>query len=159
MKQTMKTIILVMSLVSANTFVMAQNENEIRKELERNFELTNQKEQFATILTTILNAMAEQDTSIAALKINWNEVSKEVADSIYPAYKEYVKDIYRQNFTLEEIRQMNTYLASSVGQKVLRLTPWLMQAGMKFFENEKYMNTYKRVMIKSILNKSTELDK
>lgn len=157
MKRTMiKAIIFAMSLISANTIMMAQNDNEIGKELERNFELSNQKEQFATILTTMLNAMAKQDTSIASLKINWNEVSKEVTDSIYPAYKEYIKDIYRQNFTLEEIRQMNTYLASSVGQKVLRLTPLLMQAGMRFFENETYMNTYKRVIIGSILKKSTE---
>jgi hypothetical protein len=48
-----------------------------------------------------------------------------------PELKKRIVEIYKQNFTLAELKQMNDYLASPVGQKAVKLTPMIAEESIK----------------------------
>ena len=56
---------------------------------------------------------------------------KELNEILTPVVLKRMVELYHENFTLAELKQMNTFLASPVGQKNVRLTPIFAAEGMK----------------------------
>ena len=58
-------------------------------------------------------------------------VVEECIKVVMPKYKEVMLKLYAENYTLNEVKEMNAYLATPVGQKGIKLAPKFGFAGMQ----------------------------
>lgn len=125
MKKLFISLVLLMSVAAAN----AQTGNdELTKEINRAIDLSVSTLNFRQMMTTQLQSLVEQGV-IKAEKIE--PLVKEVEAWMIPRLKERMAALYKKHFTLEEMKQVNAYLTSPIGQKFLKLTPEFSLEGVK----------------------------
>ena len=139
-----------MALLMAVAVGQAQTANdEIMKEIERTFELQNTSKTFIETSVGQLKPLVDQGV-IKAEKLEG--VAKELEEVMVPVLKERLKGFYQENFTLDEMKQINDFLASPVGQKFVKLTPVMSQECAKAAQSpevrEKIQQLIMRVMEK-----------
>ena len=125
----MKKILISMMLLMSVASVYAQTENdEMSKEINQAIEASIGTLNFAQMMTTQLQPLVEQGV-IKAEKLQ--PLIKDVEAWMVPLLKEKMAALYRQHFTLEEMKQVNAYISSPIGQKFMKLTPKFSAAGME----------------------------
>ena len=125
----MKKIFVSMLLLMTVVGVQAQTANdEFTKEIERTIELSNPTKTFTETLNSQLKPLVAQGM-VSSDKIG--DIIKEIEQLMVPELKKRIVEIYKQNFTLAELKQMNYYLASPVGQKAVKLTPMIAEESIK----------------------------
>lgn len=121
MKRLFMSMLLLLALC---THTYAQTENSaFAAEVKKAFELQKLKENYVEGLKMGLEPLVAQGKITTE---NLNLYIKEVADYATPFILQAMEKFYVENYTLEEMRQMNAYMSSPVGQKTLRLTPKIM---------------------------------
>jgi hypothetical protein len=125
MKKLFISLMLLMSVAAAN----AQTGNdELTKEINQAIEASVGTLNFSQMMTTQLQPLVERGV-IKAEKLK--PLVKDVEAWMVPLLKERMAALYRQHFTLEEMKQVNAYLTSPIGQKFMKLTPEFSAAGVK----------------------------
>ena len=125
MKKLFISLVLLMSVTAVN----AQTEDdELSKEINQAIEMSISTLNFSELMTTQMQPLVEQGV-IKAEKLE--PLVKDVEVWMIPLLKEKMADLYREHFTLEEMKQVNAYLASPIAQKFMKLTPKFSEAGMK----------------------------
>ena len=136
MKRIFISMVLLISMVTVNAQTETKTQNatltetendELTTEINRAIELSNVTANFGSIMVTQLQPLVEQGLLSAE---NLPTMVKEIEEWILPNLKKRMVTLYKEHFTLDELKQMNAYLASPVGQKALKLTPEFAAEGM-----------------------------
>lgn len=121
-------MMLLMSVVA----VHAQTGNdELTKEINRAIELSNVTANFSKLMTDQMQPLVEQGLITAE---SVAPLVKEVEEWIIPQLKEKMFALYKKHFTLEEVKQINAFLSTPVGQKMQKLTPEFAAEGAKIVQ-------------------------
>lgn len=120
----------IASLVILNVdFACAQsNIDEMDKEITKAIELQHLDKTFEETMKTTVNQLIQQGT---LKESDLDALSKEMTTMVMPYLSKKIKDLYCQYYTLDEIKKLNEYLGSDLGQKTLRLTPLFTKVGME----------------------------
>ncbi len=127
----MKKIFILFSLLTALS-ITSFAQSAFDKEVERSLELQHQRDIFKQSMTQTMSVLYQQK-NIDASKLN--AAIDEITDACVPELTKTMKELYKQHFTLEELKQINDFLATPVGQKQLKLAPTFAVAGMQAMQN------------------------
>lgn len=142
----MKKFFLMMALLMAMSASQAQTANdELTKEINRTIELSNTTTTFTETLRLQFKPLVDQGL-IPAEKIS--PLIKELEQLLVPVLKERMIQLYKENFTLDELKQMNEYLASPLGQKFVKLTPMLSAEGTKIAQSPEMQQKMQQIMMR-----------
>lgn len=123
----MKKILLFMVLLVSAAVHAQTNADAFRAEVEKTIELQHSTDVFIEALKMQLQGL----TGTGALETEkLQPLVEEIGQAVVPALIERMHEIYKENFTLDEMKQINAYLATPVGQKVVKLTPMLSAEGV-----------------------------
>lgn len=125
MKRIVTFVLLVQALFTAHAQI---TDRVFAAEVKKSIELQNTKETFVETYKMAMQQFVDNGTLSAT---NLNLFANDIADYIIPLLTDRMEVLYYQNLTLDELKQLNEYLASSVGQKMIKLTPLFSNEGMK----------------------------
>ena len=143
-------------LVCCATGIYAQNssDSEFNAEVMRSFELQHTR---ATLQETILMQYKQpQNRAVFSMLTDQQleDMASEVVDLMVPKLQTKMFELYRQYLTLEELRQINDYLASPVGQKATKLVPLFTNEGTKIAQDPEVQAGIMEIVQRYILNTS-----
>lgn len=121
----------MMLLVSMVTACAQTGNDEFTKEVNRAVELQNVTSNFSQMMTQQMQPLVNQGMISAQ---NLSALIKEVEEYAAPLLKKKMAELYRKNFTLDDLKQINAYLSSPAGQKALKLMPEFAAEGMKIMQ-------------------------
>ena len=75
-------------------------------------------------------------------------IVKEFEEFAVPLLKKKMIALYKEKFTLEELKQINAYLSSPVGQKATKLMPEFAAEGMKIVQTPEAQQKTKEIVLK-----------
>lgn len=140
----MKKILISMMLLVAMTTAQAQD-YEFTREVNRNIALSHLTENFEEMVTTQMQQFVDEgiltQEKLAALV-------KEIEEFAMPLVKNKITELCKENFSLEEMKQMNAYLATPLGQKSQRLFPKFSQEGTKLMQTPEAQEKIKELCTK-----------
>ena len=144
----MKRILFSLSLLMTISFANAQTANdEITKEIERAIELSQATSTFYNSMNSMMQPLVAQGM------ISTDQLSgliTELEQLMVPALKEKISVLYRENFTLDELKQMNAYLASPLGQKAVKLTPMITSESMKLATSPDFQSKMQEIIMRNL---------
>lgn len=142
----MKRIYVIVVLLLTMVAVQAQTkDDEWKAEIDRNFTLSRTPETFAETMSSHLKPLVEQG-AIKAEQLD--PMVKEMSDVLLPALKELSMSFYKEHFTLDELKQINTYLASPIGQKTSKLTSELTQKAQAVGQTPEAQEKIQKILLK-----------
>ena len=142
MKRIYVFVVLLLTMVA----VQAQTkDDEWKVELDRTFTLSRTSESFVETMSSQLKPLVEQGT-IKAEQLD--PLVKELSDVLIPSLKEVSTNFYKEHFTLDELKQINAYLASPVGQKASKLTPELTIKAQGIIQTPESQEKIQKVLLK-----------
>ena len=118
----MKKILLFMALLVSATVQAQTYEEAFRAEVEKTIELQHSMDVFIETLKMQFQKLTENGT-LDTEKLQ--PLVEEIGQAMVPALTERMQEVYKENFTLDELKQINAYLATPVGQKGIKLSPML----------------------------------
>lgn len=142
----MKKILVSMMLLMAMTAVHAQVANdEFTKEINRAIELSNVTTNFTEGLSMQMQPLVNQGMFAAS---DLEAMVKELEEYAVPLLKKKMQELYREKFTLQELKQINAYLSSPVGQKATKLIPEFTSEGMKLMQTPEAQKKIQELALK-----------
>lgn len=142
MKKILISMMLLMSMAAAHA---QEATDEFTREIYRAIELQNVTSNFSQMMTQQMQPVVDQGMISAE---NLKALIKEVEDYAAPLLKKKMAELYRKNFTLEELKQINAYLASPAGQKALKLMPEFAAEGMKIMQTPEAQQKIQNLAVK-----------
>lgn len=88
-------------------------------ELDKVYQMENPNAVMTEILSSNFKTLVEQGMLTQA---KCDAMTQELADAIMPMVERLTKQLWRENFTYEELQQVGAWLSSTTGQKMLKLT-------------------------------------
>ena len=144
----MKRILISMALLLSMVAVQAQTQtktDEFTKEINKAIEVMNISGNFTQTLTDQMQPLVEQGLITAE---NVAPLVKEIETNMMPQMKERMAALYKANFTLEELKQINAFFSSTVGQKMQKLTPEFAAEGMKVVQTPEAQNKIQEIFLR-----------
>lgn len=135
----------MMLLVSMVTACAQTGNDEFTKEINRAIELQNVTSNFSQMMTQQLQTLVDQGMISAE---NLSALIKEVEEYAAPRLKKKMAELYKKNFTLDELKQINAYLSSPAGQKALKLMPEFSAEGMKIMQTPEAQKKLQEIALK-----------
>ena len=135
----------MMLLVSMVTACAQTGNDEFTKEVNRAVELQNVTSNFSQMMTQQMQPLVNQGMISAQ---NLSALIKEVEAYAAPLLKKKMAELYKKNFTLDELKQINAYLSSPAGQKALKLTPEFAAEGMKIMQTPEAQKKIQELALK-----------
>ena len=123
----MKKILLFMALLVSAVVQAQTNVDAFKAEVEKTIKLQHTTDVFVEGLKMQIQKLTETG-ALDAEKLQ--PLVEEIGQAVVPALTERMQEVYKENFTLDEMKQINAYLATPVGQKVVKLTPMLSVEGV-----------------------------
>lgn len=126
MRRLLGIVVLAMAVVlpmNAQT-----SEDEYSQEMRKSIELQHAKR---TLSETMRLQMQTLVSKGLLTDDKLQDVVDEMVQAMYPHLMKKLDALYREYFTLDELKEMNAYLASPVGQKGIMLTPLAANEGAK----------------------------
>ena len=116
MKRNLLTVVM---LLASTLFAFAQTTNdELENELNKLFDLKANSETVLESFGDQLGPIVESGFLSAEEAAN---MQKELVDALMPAIMEGTKKLYREAFSLDELKQINAFLGSEIGKKMIRV--------------------------------------
>lgn len=135
----------MMLLVSMVTACAQTGNDEFTKEVNRAIELQNVTSNFSQMMTQQMQPLVNQGMISAQ---NLSALIKEVEEYAAPLLKKKMAELYRKNFTLDDLKQINAYLSSPAGQKALKLMPEFAAEGMKIMQTPEAQKKIQELALK-----------
>ena len=133
----MKRILISMALLLSMVAVQAQTQtktDEFTKEINKAIALTDQ-----------MQPLVEQGMITAE---NVVPLVKEMGEWIMPKVKERVAALYKENFTLEEVKQINAFYSTPVGRKMQNLVAKFSAEGTKVAQTPEAQQKMQEIFIR-----------
>ena len=151
----MKKIISLVLLMLATMTVSAQTQNDaFANEVKKSIELQHMREMLTEMMVLHLKqalGQKSEQSSIPADKVE--AISKEVADVMLPKLEQILFEMYKENYTLEEMKQLNAYQATPLGQKGIKLAPKLSLAGSLVAQDPEVVSALQAIVAKYLQQK------
>lgn len=142
----MKKILISMMMLVAMSAAHAQQANdEFTKEVNRTIEISNVTETFINTMTTQMQQFVDQGL-LTSDKLT--AMVKDIEVFATPLLKNKMAELYRKNFTLEELKQLNAYLSSPLGKKTQKLVPEFTVEGMKLLQTPEVLQKIQEIALK-----------
>ncbi|MBR4264514.1 MAG: DUF2059 domain-containing protein [Bacteroidales bacterium] len=77
-------------------------------------------------------------------------MSEEIVDALMPKLVEMYTKFYAENYTLAEIKELNQFLSTPLGQKNIRLTPALSQLAVKATQDTDFLGAMNGIITKHV---------
>lgn len=145
----MKKILLFMVLLVSAAVQAQTNEEAFKTEVQKTIELQHTTDLFVEGLKMQLQKLTENG-ALDAEKLQ--PLVEEIGQAVVPALTERMNEVYKENFTLDELKQINAYLATPVGQKVVRLTPMLSAEGINVVQRPELQAKISAIISKYMKN-------
>lgn len=147
----MKRILISMMLLMAMTAAYAQTESdEMTSEINQIVELSNISNNFMETLVTQMQPLVEQGYVSAD---DLPALIMDIEAFASPLMKKKMAELYKANFTLEELKQIHAYLSSPAGRKATKLIPEFTMEGMKIMQTPEAQKKIQEIAAK-YLNRS-----
>lgn len=142
----MKRIICMLALALMACNVFAQDAA-FKKEVEKTIELTN----LEGTLAETLRMQYQQLVDAGTIKIDdVNALANECAEAMMPKMKEFMLEVYYENYTLSEMKEYNKFLSSPLGQKMIKVTPKITNASTKLAQDPEILTKLQGVIMKHL---------
>ena len=142
----MKRIIFMLALVLMACNVFAQDAA-FKKEVENTIELTNLK----ATLSESMRIQYQQLVDAGTIKLDdVQATADECAEAMMPKMKEFMLEVYYENYTLSEMKEYNKFLASPLGQKMVAVTPKITNATTKLSQDPEILGKLQSVLLKHL---------
>ncbi|MBO4372257.1 MAG: DUF2059 domain-containing protein [Bacteroidales bacterium] len=140
-----KVIIFIgMMLLAAIGTVNAQDAA-LTAEIKKSLELQNMR---GAMIET-LSSQYQPAIDNGQLKVDdLKALTSEIADYVMSLLEEQLFKFYAENYTLEEMKELNKFYASPLGQKNIRLTPALTVMTNKAATSPEFMSKVQEIMLK-----------
>ncbi|MBO7439697.1 MAG: DUF2059 domain-containing protein, partial [Bacteroidales bacterium] len=76
--------------------------------------------------------------------------SDECAEAMLPKMKEFMLEVYYENYTLSEMKEYNKFLATPLGQKMIAVTPKVTNATTKLSQDPEILGKLQSVILKHL---------
>ena len=120
-------------------------DSEYEKEMNRMIQLQGQTDVYGETLRLQMNALVERG-QLSEDKVD--KMCKELSDYITPMLIAGQKELIQKNYTLEELKQLNAFLASPIGQKNLRLSASFAGEGTKIVSSPEVQEKMQAIIMK-----------
>lgn len=125
----MRKFFLVSVMLISAMGMQAQSGNDAFDEEVKNYlELQHMGDNLSNSIRLMMKPLVDNGT-LAQSKLDL--MCKDITQMILPKLRVTIGQLCREHYTLEEMKQMNAYLASPLGQKGIILMPKFMEEGMK----------------------------
>ena len=146
-KQILKSIaIMAMALVSVGAFAQSDIDNEIEK-------LLSQQD----VRQTMVDAMSTQFQSLVKMgqitEAKAKTVAEECADVMLPKCLEIQKKLYKEHYTLAELKELNKFYASEVGQKTVKLAATFSNSALQVAADPEVVKKVQEIVMKHLMSK------
>lgn len=142
----MKRIICMLALALMACNVFAQDAA-FKKEVEKTIELTN----LEGTLAETLRIQYQQLVDAGTIKIDdVNALANECAEAMMPKMKEFMLEVYYENYTLSEMKEYNKFLSTPLGQKTIKATPKITNASTKLAQDPEILTKLQGVIMKHL---------
>ncbi|MBO7565905.1 MAG: DUF2059 domain-containing protein [Bacteroidales bacterium] len=142
----MKRIIFMLALVLMVCNVFAQDDA-FKKEVDKTIELTNLK----ATLSEAMRIQYQQLVDAGTIKLDdVQATSDECAEAMLPKMKEFMLEVYFDNYTLSEMKEYNKFLATPLGQKMIAVTPKVTNATTKLSQDPEILGKLQSVILKHL---------
>ncbi|MBP5682030.1 MAG: DUF2059 domain-containing protein [Bacteroidales bacterium] len=142
----MKRIIFMLALVLMVCNVFAQDDA-FKKEVDKTIELTNLK----ATLSEAMRIQYQQLVDAGTIKLDdVQATSDECAEAMLPKMKEFMLEVYYENYTLSEMKEYNKFLATPLGQKMIAVTPKVTNATTKLSQDPEILGKLQSVILKHL---------
>jgi len=143
----MKRVILIMCmLISGLGFSYAQSA-EFMETAKKTMELQNTR---GTMVETM---RLQYQNMVDAGQFQVDDVkamSEEIVDVLMDKITELQIKLFYENYTLDELKELNKFLASPIGQKNIKLAPKFAAAGMQSVQEPEMLQKIQQIAIKHI---------
>ena len=140
-------VTLLMVVCCAVTFAQT-NTSEYEKEMERTILLQGQAEMFAETLKEQLNPLVEEGKMSSEQQ---EKVIKELSEYMVPLIVAKEKEMIKENYSLEELKELNAFLASPIGRKNVRLAATSANESAKVLSSPEVMEKMMEIMMGNII--------
>lgn len=142
----MKRIILMFALALMACNVFAQDAA-FKKEVEKTIGLTNLK----VTLSEAMRIQYQQLVDAGTIKLDdVQATADECAEAMLPKMKEFMLQVYYENYTLSEMKEYNKFLASPIGQKMVQVTPKITNTTTKLGQDPEILSKLQSVIMKHL---------
>ena len=142
----MKRIICMLALALMACNVFAQDAA-FKKEVEKTIELTN----LEGTLAETMRIQYQQLVDAGTIKIDdVNALANECAEAMMPKMKEFMLEVYYENYTLSEMKEYNKFLSTPLGQKTIKATPKITNASTKLAQDPEILTKLQGVIMKHL---------
>ncbi|MBO4771327.1 MAG: DUF2059 domain-containing protein [Bacteroidales bacterium] len=142
----MKRIICMMALALMACNVFAQDAA-FKKEVEKTLELTNME----ATLAEAMRLQYQQLVDAGTIKLDdVQATADECAAAMMPKMKEFMLQVYYENYTLSDMKEYNKFLTSPLGQKFIKATPKITNASTKLGQDPEILTKLQSVIMKHL---------
>jgi hypothetical protein len=135
---------LALVLMVCNVFAQ---DDAFKKEVDKTIELTNLK----TTLSEAMRIQYQQLVDAGTIKLDdVQATSDECAEAMLPKMKEFMLEVYFDNYTLSEMKEYNKFLSSPLGQKMVQVTPKITNATTKLSQDPEILGKLQSVILKHL---------
>ena len=142
-KTTMKNLFTLFAFALIATCAFAQTSQEYNAEVEKSIQLQHLKRNFAESLKM---SYTQNNLPVDDMDATCNEI----ADVVIPYMTQAIIELYKEHYTLDEIKEMNKYLSSPVGQKGIMLTPIASQVGGAVVQKLEVLSQIQQIVAKHL---------
>ncbi len=146
----MKKILTMALLMLATMTVSAQTQDEaFANEVKKSIELQHMREMLTEMMDLQLKQVFGQNSELSSIPADKIEaISREVVDVMQPKLEQLMYKMYEENYTLEEMKQLNAYQATPLGQKSLKLAPKMSLAGAQVAQDPEVVSAIQAIVMK-----------
>jgi hypothetical protein len=133
-----------MALIACNLFAQ---DAAFKKEVDKTIELTDMK----GTLTETMRIQYQQLVDAGTVKLDdVQATARECAEAMMPKMKEFILEVYYENYTLDELKEYNKFLASPIGQKTTKAAPKIANASTKLGQDTEILGKLQNVLMKHL---------
>lgn len=144
MKKVIISMLMLVTVVAAHAQGISE---EYAAEVRKALQLQHTTETLVETMRLQMQQLVDKGTMTVE---GVNGFCQEMGDIMYPALEKRITDLYYQNLSLDELRQMNAYLSSPVGQKGIKLAPMFAAEGAKVAQSPEIQGKIMTIMSKYI---------
>lgn len=142
-----KIISIIALLIVATTGITKAQDAALVAEVKKCIELQNTREAMAEAMALQFKPMVEH----GQLAIdNMDAMSHEIADALMTKLNDKLIEFYCENYTIDEIKTLNAFYATPVGQKNIKLAPKASYLGTQITQDPAFAVTLQTIMAKYI---------
>lgn len=135
---------LALVLMACNVFAQ---DAAFKKEVEKTIELTNLK----ATLSEAMRIQYQQLVDAGTVKLDdVQATADECAEAMLPKMKEFMLEVYYENYTLNEMKEYNKFLSTPLGQKMVAVTPKITNATTKLSQDPEILGKLQSVLLKHL---------